>query len=356
MPDPREELGLEVRLNRPGRAARPTTARRRAGWQRSRPGARGRGVFFPPRGRFQRSTVKASWARNGRAASWAAHGTYLAREGAQREGERGRGFDAERNDVDLAATLREWQKARDERLWKFIVSPEHGARLDLPAHTRALVAQMELDLGTRLEWAAIDHYNTGHPHVHLLVRGRDQQGRPLEIAPTYIKAGLRARSEEQATRVLGLRNEREHLAARGQTVERMQLTEVDRALLRRADSQRLVTYEGPRPRTRYGEEARLHEIRRLQFLVGLGLAEKVGTRTWRLWPTMEPALRQAQLAGDIIKSRARHLGHLSDPRMPLVVTTIEAGTRITGRVVGTGLSDELRDRRYLLIEGTNGRL
>src|SRR3989442_8702569 len=71
---------------------------------------------------------------------------------------------------------------------------------------------------------------------------------------------------------------------------------------------------------------------------------------------MEPALRQAQLAGDIIKSRARHLGQLSDPRMPLVVTTIEAGTRITGRVVGTGLSDELRDRRYLLIEGTDGRL
>src|SRR5439155_2112284 len=102
--------------------------------------------------------------------------------------------------------------------------------------------------------------------------------------------------------------------------------------------------------------ARLQELRRLRFLEGLGLTEKVGTRTWRLLPGMEPALRQAQRAGDIIASRARHLAHLSDPRLPVVVTTIEAGTRVTGRVVGTGLADELRDRRYLLLEGTDGRL
>jgi len=258
--------------------------------------------------------------------------------------------------VDLTATLRGWQQAGDARLWKFIVSPENGAHLDLASHTRALVAQMERDLDTPLEWAAIDHHNTGHPHVHLLVRGRDTEGRPLEIAPTYLKTGLRVRSEELATRVLGLRSEREHLAARGQAVERMRVTEVDRALLRRADPQGLVTYEGPRPRTRYGTEARLQEMRRLQFLTGLGLAEKVGARTWRLLPGMEPALRQAQLAGDVIKSRARHLAQLSDPRIPLVVTPIEAGTRVAGRVVGTGLADELRDRRYLLLEGSDGRL
>ena len=63
-------------------------------------------------------------------------------------------------------------------------------------------------------------------------------------------------------------------------------------------------------------------MRRLQFLTGLGLAEKVGARTWRLLPGMEPALRQAQLAGDVIKSRARHLAQLSDPRIPLVVTLL----------------------------------
>jgi hypothetical protein len=71
---------------------------------------------------------------------------------------------------------------------------------------------------------------------------------------------------------------------------------------------------------------------------------------------LKPTLRQCQLAGDIMKSRARHQAHLSDPRLPLVVTRIEAGTRLAGRVVGTGLADELRDRRYLLLEGTDRRL
>jgi type IV secretory pathway VirD2 relaxase len=276
--------------------------------------------------------VKASYARNGRGASWAAHGTYLGREGAQREGAKGRGFDAEREDVDLTATLRGWQAAGDRRLWKFIVSPEHGERLDLHAHTRGLVAQMERDLGTPLEWAAIDHHNTGNAHVHLLVRGRDAAGQPLEIAPEYLATGLRARSQELATSVLGLRSDREQLATRGLAVERTQFTEIDRALLRRADRDRFVTYEGPRPRTARGQEVRLQEIRRVQFLVGLGLAEKVGTRTWRLAPAMESALRQAQARGDIIKSRAQHLPQLSDARQPLVVTRLDAGVRVTGRV------------------------
>jgi hypothetical protein len=159
-----------------------------------------------------------------------------------------------------------------------------------------------------------------------------------------------------ATRVLGLRSEREHVTARGQAVERMQFTEIDRALLRRATADRFVTYEGPRPRTAPGQEIRVQELRRLQFLVRLGLAEKVGTRTWRLAPGMETALRQAQLTGDIIKSRARHLPLIADRSQPLVITRLDAGVRVTGRVIGTGLADELHDRRYLLLEGADHRL
>src|SRR5207237_5977518 len=75
-----------------------------------------------------------------------------------------------------------------------------------------------------------------------------------------------------------------------------------------------------------------------------------------LSPDVAPPVRRSHLAGDTMKSRARHQAHLSDPRLPLVVTRIEAGTRLAGRVVSTGLADELRDRRYLLLEGTDRRL
>ena len=180
-----EELSLDPQLRRPRRARRG-----------SLPGGRGRrGKGLGPRGatlllanarKRQRSTVKVSYATRGRGARWGAHGAYLAREGAQRQGEKGRGFSADRDDLDLAQTLKGWEAAGDARLFKLVVSPEQAARLDLRAHARALLTGMEQDLGTRLEWVAIDHHNTDHPHLHILVRGRDDQGRPLTLDPTYM--------------------------------------------------------------------------------------------------------------------------------------------------------------------------
>ena len=315
---------------------------RRPGVRRTRPRARGQGILLAHGWRLQRSIVTWSYAGNTRGASWAAHASYLAR-GARRDGAKGLGFDAFYDDVDLAVICRGWQRAGDVRLWKFVVSPEHGARLDLRAHTRALVEQLERDLGTRLEWAAVEHHNTDHPHVHLVVRGR-AEGRPLEIAFTYLWDGLPARSSELATQVLGFRSEREHLAARGHLVGRARFTEIDRELLRRADDRGLVTDEGPRPGTRSGDVARLQELRRLHFLEGLGLATKVGAWVWRLLPTLESALRRAERADQTDRRRARRRARLADPRLPLVVTGSGAGGQSSGRAIaGDGSSPRLED-------------
>ena len=355
-----DHLELSARLASRHRRRRSPLPRRvrRGRWGVRQLGSRlGRGRPFlggvDPR--WQRSTVKASYSRNGRSASWAAHGTYLSREGAQREGGRGRGFSAEQEGINLPATLRSWQRAGDERLWKFIVSPEHAERLDLKAHARALVSHMERDLGTRLEWVAIEHYNTDNPHIHLLVRGRHALGQDLKIHPDYLRQGLRRRSQDLATQVLGYRSEREIVQARGQSIDRLHFTEVDRALIRHGGARGLVTLDARVPRSPAASEFRRQELRRLRVLEGLGLAEKVWTRTWRLSPQLETTLRQAQISGDIIKARARHQARLSNPHVPVTVTEIGPGILITGRVVGTGLADELRDKRYLLLE-TRDRL
>jgi len=58
-----------------------------------------------------------------------------------------------------------------------MISPEDGAELarvngdgtpNLKDTTRALMAQMEEDLGTRLDWVAVDNFDTAHPHTHTL--------------------------------------------------------------------------------------------------------------------------------------------------------------------------------------------
>jgi type IV secretory pathway VirD2 relaxase len=200
---------------------------------------------------------------------------------------------------DLPKRLDAWQKAGDARLWKIVVSPEAGARVDLAGHARQLVAQMESDLGTRLEWVAIDHHDTAHPHVHIVVRGLDEEGKVLLLARDYIRTGIRARSQELLTRTHGHRQEHEHRRARENAIEAPRLTEIDRALLGRADAGRIVSFDDAVPPRPVAQERRLQDLRRLQYLESIGLAERQGTKRWKLSSELVPALRQIQIASDV---------------------------------------------------------
>src|SRR5579875_41451 len=230
----------------------------------------------------RRSIVKASFSRNRKSGAWIAHAKYLSRPGAQREFEKRLGFDAAREGIDMVATVRAWERSGDELMWRFIVSPEDADRLNLRDHVRELVSSMEEDLGTKLEWVAIDHHNTDDAHVHLLVRGVRQDGRPLEIDRDYLREGIRTRSQELATRELGPRLEPEMLQARERVIRREQWTEIDRALRRKADQSGIVSYESFRPHTEAARIRAEQEIDRLEYLAGLGLAKRIDDRTWQL--------------------------------------------------------------------------
>ncbi len=65
----------------------------------------------------------------------------------------------------------------DRHHFRFTVSPEEAGQMaDLRAFTRELMADAERDLGAKLDWAAVDHWNTDNPHIHVLVRGRARRG------------------------------------------------------------------------------------------------------------------------------------------------------------------------------------
>ena len=106
---------------------------------------------------------------------------YLQRDGTTRDGERGALYGPESDNADGKAFLA--KGASDRHQFRFIVAPEDGAEYeDLKPLTRRLMTQMEQDLGTRLDWVAVDHFNTGHPHSHILVRGTDERGKEMIIA------------------------------------------------------------------------------------------------------------------------------------------------------------------------------
>ena len=305
----------------------------------------------------RRCTVKVSYVANRKAGQWAAHGKYLEREGAQREGELGAGFNAADDDVSLSSEMHKWQMEGDQRLFKIVVSPEDGDRLQLKEHTREFMARLQAHVGKDLEWAAIDHYNTGHPHTHVVLRGKDN----LQISPDLIRNGMRKIAEEIATERLGYKSELEIQKSKEKEIDARQFTGIDKDIEKRQQ-------KGPTVALTYVTEGRLPpdtihadlvaqrlRIQRLQVLETLGVAEKVGAMTWALDAGWDKALKDLQTLQQRTAMVAQGRALMTDPRCPPVVTKVRPGDHLVGRVLGAGI-DEQYDRSFILIEGTDSRV
>ncbi|MGD9693831.1 MAG: relaxase/mobilization nuclease domain-containing protein [Lautropia sp.] len=281
--------------------------------------------------------------------SLAKHLRYVERDGVGRDGEPGRAYGPQTDEADLDAFKE--RCADDRHHFRFIVSPEDGAELeDLRTYTRHLMGRMEADLGTRLEWVAVDHWNTDNPHTHLIVRGRDDTGKDLIIASDYIADGFRHRAAELATEWLGPRTELEIQQALRREVEQERWTSLDRTLKREADDGRVQIEHFNEPKL---QRQRLLLIGRLQHLQRLGLADEMQPGTWVVHADAEKTLRALGERRDIIRTMQRAMS--GEPRELAVFEPGDDGRTIAGRVAAKGLADELRDRGYLVIDGVDGK-
>ena len=280
-----------------------------------------------------------------------AHLRYIQRDGVTRDGERGALYGADRDREDGRAFLE--RADGDRHQFRFIVAPEDGADYDdLRPLTRRLMAQMENDLGARLDWVAVDHFNTGHPHTHILLRGKDERGHDLVIARDYMAHGLRERAADLVSLDLGPRTEREIALRDRADIEAERLVPLDRQLRSMADDDGVVSSAVRDPTRQTLLAGRLRKLERL------GLAEEARPGRWRLDPGFEQTLFRMGERGDIIKTLNRALaerGRAPDPGETVVHDPGTAAARVVGRVVARGLSDEIRDRQYLIVDGLDGR-
>lgn len=303
--------------------------------------------------RARRVVIKARVVRQapGRA-PLALHLRYLQREGVTQDGERGRLFGADQEVADGAAFAE--AAAGDRHHFRFIVSPEDAEQLtDLRAFARDLMRQAERDLGTRLDWVAVDHWNTGQPHVHVIVRGRDKAGADVVISRDYIAEGLRARASELVTLELGPRSDLEIRRRLDQQVDADRWTDLDRRLVRQVGEQDGLVDMRP-PATGRPASDHVPRLARLRRLESLGLAEEVRPGRWRLAADAEPVLRALGQRGDIIARMHRALsgqGTLPDPARFVV----DGDQPVVGRLVGRGLDDELKASAYAVLDGVDGR-
>jgi len=350
-----EVMRAAKRAGHVGDSFRSSQGRSRSRFGRGRRAA----VSIQLRSNSRRVVMKARVVRHQgsrfRSAPLSKHIKYLKREGVTRAGEDARMFDARSDVADERAFT---ERCKDDRHhFRFIVSPEDAAELEsLRAFTRELLDDVERDLGTKLDWIAVDHWNTDNPHVHVLIRGRTDDGQDLVISRAYISRGFRDRAAERITMELGPRSEREIQSALEKEVEAERWTSLDRALRNIADEGAGIADLRP------GAPDLDPELRRLMLgradkLERLGLAERVAPARWTLKPGLEPTLRDLGIRGDIIKTMHRVMTGAG--REPDVAGFALHGDNpsdpVLGRLVERGLHDELKGSAYAIVEGIDGR-
>lgn len=283
----------------------------------------------------------------------AAHIGYLQRDGVTRDGEAGRLFDARNDAVDASAFA---ERATDDRHhFRFIVSPEDASELaDLRAYARDLMSDVQRDLGAPLDWVAVDHWNTAHPHIHIILRGRLGDGADLVISREYISQGVRARAEALAELELGPPSPRERAAALTRDAEAARWTRLDRTLERLADADRRVDL---RRGDAFGHPVAVGPlVHRLRTLERFGLAETAGSGRWRIQHELGERLRgiarETETAGRLETAvKARKLA-----RAPEQWATSALSAVVVGRVLARGLDDELRGTGFAVIDGLDGQV
>ena len=233
-------------------------------------------------------------------------------------------YDRDAEGVDGHARAADWARA-DRRHFRIILAPENADTLaDLPAYVREVMARAEASLGTRLQWVAVDHHDTGHAHSHLILRGRRANGQDLFLPKDFIRHGMRAIAREVATEWLGPRTPQQAREALENDITRHAPTSLDRMIARQLDEEnrvRINKLEAPDgdPALRKALRARAVELQRL----GLASGERGGVLAFvGDW--------QARLA-----AMERHL----DIRKSLMQARSAERDRLMKRAVSRSLSD-----------------
>jgi type IV secretory pathway VirD2 relaxase len=289
----------------------------------------------------------------GGAKAAALHLRYIERAGVEKDGSKGVAYAA---DGPARVETFEQPRAGEPHQFRFILSPEDAAELDLTAYVRRFMARIERDLDRKLEWLAVNHFDTDHPHAHLVIRGVDRSGRELRLDRGYISNGLRGIAQEIATEELGPRHDLDIQRAYAREITQERFTSLDRELERRAVDDRIEV----RSRQRPGRIDDSTLVARLEHLEAMRLAERVSPSTWSLQAGWQAELRALGSRGDILKQI--HAAVRGDPARYRIVgegEALEPGVAgaagvVSGRVARKGLSDELKGRLYAVIETPTG--
>lgn len=254
-------------------------------------------------------------------------------------------YSHENEHINIQEKIRDFQKST--HFFNIIISPEDGDNLDLKKFTRDFIKKVEGDLGTKLDWVAGNHYDTNDPHVHLLVKGEDDQGKKLILTRDYISRGLRARACQVATNKLGLRTRDEVLKSLELDVLKPKKTELDKIIVDKIKGnsfnfhQSLLDELQELPKSLF--------IERLGYLESKGLAKKEPDNFWHIDSQLFKKLEELGRTTSILERLSSGL-RINRQDCEIVTAKSLADGIIKGHAIERGFKDNHSDIEYLVIK------
>lgn len=345
-------LNMDKKINRPLKKFRDT-------------GVSSRGNIWLGNAHSQRVVVKINPVKNkarkissalnggrvsygGSGANLSAHIGYISRSGAGEDKERAILFDKENEGIKGREFF---ERSRDDRHhFRMIISPENGHDIeDFRGYVRGVMGRVEKDLGTKLDWVSAVHYDTDDIHAHVVVRGKKENGQDLVIARDYIAFGIRARAQELASELLGERSLDDIEKSIERDVDALRVTSLDRFLAAHLDEEQKVDV---RKEVNFGK-SRFYEQAlkgRLRYLESTGLATQNPPGVFRLQEDYRDTLYAIQNRSDVLKQLHGRLSESELSALSLYSIKAGEGQLLEGFVKNSGFSDEITDKKYLVIE------
>lgn len=170
----------------------------------------------------------------------------------------------------------EYKKKMIGKHFKFIISPE-SPDVDCEALVKTLIARMEKITGFNFDWLSAIHTNTEHKHAHLLINGKDKNGKDINcFTGLFLKQTIREMCSQICTELVGQRTREqiENDVKKMPTVSRYCLIdkEIELYAVHNTNTENKIVYPDrivSRDDTMY---------KRLCFLTDLGFAKKNDTQ------------------------------------------------------------------------------
>lgn len=257
---------------------------------------------------------------------------YLPREGAGKDGERPFLFG------DSKETYQDKMVAKNFRIF---LSP---GKTDISQQvlTRTFMKKLELQTGYKFTWLAASHYNTAHPHTHILINGIDKEGRDVFFSRDLIKTIMRDTARDICTSLAGERTRDQIQKEKDAQLVANRYTFYDKNLQDYINDYKLFP-----PSLKSHSEI---YMKRISHLEKLGLC-KYEDGVYKFQPDWEETLRIIGRYNMFLNAKQK-LQYTDKSRFNLYDCNVG---EVAGIITQIYKTDDISDNHAAVLEGANGR-